>query len=462
MPVLPRDRTILGNLSVVTAFVLIYFIFTSIDPYPPLISLNISILLAWMIFGIFGGSAVSLFCVAATLIFELKTSIKWYPLITASFLASTIIGYIFNEKFNNLYNSFALKLEKSGEALILFDNAIAEKEKKLLSFTEKLKRYSTLKEAVEAFSASLSMDEVCRLIVEKTQATLSKPGRILLFLVDTEKQELMLSVSHGSSRIKAKRGDLLDRWVLRHRKSLIIEDALKDFRFPSHEEDLSEETFRSMISAPFVSENKVIGILRMDSPVEAAYTQDDLRLLNILSDLGALAIQNSYLYSRIQELATKDSLTGLAVRRYFTDRLKEEVNRSARKGTKLAVMMLDIDRFKDYNDRYGHLSGDLVLKHLASIVSRSVKKGDVVARYGGEEFVILMLGRDRTEALTEAEGIRRAIKDSPLKLRRQDADITVSIGVSCYPEDTTLEEELIRMADDRLYKAKSGGRDRVC
>ncbi|MEI6862927.1 MAG: sensor domain-containing diguanylate cyclase, partial [Candidatus Omnitrophota bacterium] len=274
--------------------------------------------------------------------------------------------------------------------------------------------------------------------------------------------ELMLSASHGSSRVKAKQGDMLDHWVLRHRKSLIIEDIMKDFRFPLHDEDVSKETFCSMISAPLVSENKVIGVLRMDSPAEAAYTQDDLRLLDILSYLGALAVQNSYLYSRTQELATKDSLTGLAVRRYFTERLKEEIKRAARRGTKLAVLMLDIDRFKDYNDRYGHLSGDLVLKHLSNIVSRLARKGDVVARYGGEEFVILMLDRDKADALAEAEEIRKKIKDSPLKLRRQDANITVSIGVSSYPEDAGLVEELVRIADDRLYRAKAGGGDKVC
>jgi len=462
MAVSPRDRTTLGSLSIVLVFVLSYLTFTSIDPYPPIISLNISILLAWMIFGTFGGSAVSLFCVVAILIFELRSGIRWYPLLTVSFLFSTIAGYLFTEKFTSIRNDFTLKLEKSEEALILSGAAIAEKERELSSFTEKLKRYSTLKEVVQSFSASLSLDEICRILIEKSRSILNKPGRILLFLVDTEKQELELSASHGSSRIKAKRGDVFDHWVLRHRKSLIMEDVLKDFRFPPQDEEDPGETFRSMISAPLMSENKVIGILRMDSPGEKAYTQDDLRLLDILSDIGALAVQNSYLYARTQELAIKDSLTGLAVRRHFTDRLKEEMKRSAGKGTGLAVLMLDIDRFKDYNDRYGHLSGDLVLKHLSSILNASVKEGDVVARYGGEEFVILMPGRTRDEALAEAESIRKAIKDSPLKLRRQDANITVSVGVASYPEDAALEEDLVRAADDRLYKAKAGGRDRVC
>lgn len=462
MAVLSCNRTILGVLSVALAPALIYLVFIASDPYPPMVALNISIILAWVAAGMFGGAAVSLFSVVATLIFEIKTGMEWYPLLTIFFLLSTIAGYLFTDRLNALRSSFAVKLERSEEAIILSNNSIAGKEEGLSSFTEKLKRYSKLREAVEALSASLSLDNVSRLIIEKSRTIINKSGRVLLYLVDTEKQDLELSASYGSARVKAKRGDIFDHWVLRQRKSLMIEDLLKDFRFPPYEDELSEETFRSVISAPLMNENKVIGVLRMDSPADFAYTQDDLRLLDILSDLGALAVQNSYLYSKTQELAIKDSLTGLAVRRHFLERLKEEVKRSARNVTKLAVLMVDIDRFKEYNDLYGHLSGDLVLKHLAGILSQSAKEGDVVARYGGEEFVVLLPGRDKAQAIVAAETIRNAIKESPLKLRRQDANITVSIGVSSYPEDTALEEELIKMADDRLYKAKAGGRDKVC
>lgn len=461
MAALSRDSKLLGVFSMILVPALSYLIFTAADPYPPIIAFNIAIILAWMALGILGGSAVSLFSVIVTLIFELRSGIEWYPLLTISFLGTTIAGYLCVEKFNNLQNALSLALEKSEEAIILTDNSISDKVNELYLFSEKLNRYSKFKEAVEALSASLSLDEVTRLIVEEAGSVINKDGRILLFLVDTEKQDLMLSSSRGSARVKAKRGDIFDHWVLRHRKSLIIEDVLKDFRFPPFEADAEEDPFRSVISAPLISESKVIGILRIDSPAASAYTQDDLRLLDILSDLGALALQNSYLYSKTQELAIKDSLTGLAIRRHFMYRLKEEVKRSAGRGTKLSVLMVDIDRFKEYNDRYGHLSGDLVLKHISGVISSLVKEGDVVARYGGEEFIILLCGRGKEEAIAEADNIRNAIKGSPLKLRRQDAVLTVSIGVASYPEDTLLEEDLVRISDDRLYKAKSGGRDRV-
>ena len=99
---------------------------------------------------------------------------------------------------------------------------------------------------------------------------------------------------------------------------------------------------------------------------------------------------------------------------------------------------------------------------MARNISSKVREGDVVARYGGEEMAILMIGLDKAKASDEAESIRKRIQDEPLTLRRHKAHVTVSIGVSSYPEDAILEEELIKIADDRLYKAKAAGRNKVC
>ena len=184
--------------------------------------------------------------------------------------------------------------------------------------------------------------------------------------------------------------------------------------------------------------------------------------MDIIGHLGAVAIQNALLYSRTQELAIKDGLTGLVVRRYFLERFLQEIKRAARNNRTLSLLIFDIDYFKAYNDRYGHTAGDLVLKHLARTITSMMREGDIVGRYGGEEIVALLYGRDKTEAESEAEEIRKVIRNKPLTLRRHAANITVSIGLSSYPEDAVLEEELIKVADERLYKAKARGRDRVC
>jgi diguanylate cyclase (GGDEF)-like protein len=200
----------------------------------------------------------------------------------------------------------------------------------------------------------------------------------------------------------------------------------------------------------------------MDSPREFEYTQDDLRLLDIISDLGAVAVQNAFLYSRTQELAIHDGLTGLAVRRYFMERFRNEIKRAARKREEMALLILDIDHFKEYNDKYGHAAGDLVLKHMAKTILGMVDEADVVGRYGGEELVVLLCGKSKKEAAAEAEKIRKAVKEKPFTLRRQETQLTVSIGMATYPEDAVSEEELIRIADGRLYKAKTEGRNRIC
>lgn len=469
-----RAKPILGILSIILSIVQIYALFWFLSQsnistpfYLKLISsvissFNVSILFSWVAFGVAGGIATTALAVTLVFWFDLRTEIHEYHILMLSYFLTAFIGYrlcTIKDKFNR---SYALKMEKLGEEMSVLSADIGGRNSIIASLEKKLTRYSLLKEVVEALSAVLQVDEINNLIMEKTAKILGKKGRMLLFLVDTQKQALILSASRDVSKVKAKQGDIFDHWVLRQRKSLIVEDIKKDFRFAAKDIDDAKDLFRSLIAAPLINESKVIGILRLDNPAELIYTQDDLRLLDIIADLSAVALENALLYYRAQELAIRDGLTGLVVRRYFIERMKEEIKRAARKKDPLSLLMLDIDHFKDYNDKYGHTAGDLVLKHLAKTISSMVEPGDIVVRYGGEEIGVLIYGKGRNNARLEAEAIRKEIKNKSLILRRQRADITVSIGVSSYPEDAFRVEDLIKAADDRLYKAKADGRDRVC
>lgn len=469
-----RARTIAGITAIIISIFLLYILSglpLKGSPETPshlnfvssiILSFNVAILLAWLAFGIFPGTIFSLFLFLSVFILDVRIGSYGYSVFTLSFFITAFIGYALCKIKSNQDRSFLIKLEKLEERINLLNNSVSEKEVNISSVEEKLKRYSVLKEVVESLSAVLMLEDINRLIIDKALKIIGKGDRGLLFLVDTEKQDLMLASSLGAEKVKTKKGDVFDHWVLRHRKSLMVEDTTRDFRFSAEEASRENGLFRSLIATPLVSENKVIGALRLDSPREFTYSQDDLRLLDIISDFAAVAIQNGLLYSKTQELAIRDGLTGLFVRRYFTERFKEEIKRIAGKKKSLSVILLDIDHFKKYNDEYGHTSGDLVLKHLASAVNSMTKEGDIAARYGGEEIIIMLLGMDRPQAAAKAEALRKVIKDKPLMLRRNKADITVSIGVSSYPDDAILEEELIRIADQRLYKAKARGRDRVC
>lgn len=470
-------RTVLGSLSVISfilATVLIYrlpfhqnILSSSSSFYLTfagiLISFyNIAIIFAWLGFGRFMGVTITILSVVFVLILNLRIGLFDHTIYTLPFFFTAFIGFRCTRAQDALNDSYHLKLEKLGEDINILSNEIEEKKRGIFSVEEKLKRYAVLKEVIESFSTQLLLDDIKKLIMEKASRILGRSGRTLLFLVDTEKQELMLSASRGAERVSAKKGDLFDRWVLKHRKSLIVEDIVTDFRFSTDSQDELKKVFRALIASPLMSGDKVIGILRMDNEREFIYAQDDLRLLGIIADIGAVAIENALLYARTQELAMKDSLTGLAVRRYFMGRLHEEVKRTVMRKSHLSLLMIDIDHFKKYNDQFGHAAGDIVLKHLALTMNGLVKEGDIVARYGGEEIVIMLCGRSKEEATLAAEEISRAIKSSPVTLRRHIANVTISVGISSYPEDSLAVEGLIRIADERLYKAKAQGRDRVC
>ena len=359
-------------------------------------------------------------------------------------------------------NSFRLTREKLEEDINILSDTYNKQKTEIKHLNDKLLRYLVLKDVAEVFTTTLLLEDTARLIIERTADTIKKQARILLFLVDADKQELMLSASHGAVKIKGKKGDIFDRWVVKHGIPLIVNDAANDFRFSNSGAEDPKDSFKSLIVTPLLSGNKVIGVLRMDDGLENTFTQDDLRLLDIIGNLGAVAIQNALLYSCVEELAIRDSLTGLFVRRHFMKRFQEEVRRSERKSGELSVLMLDLDKFKWYNDKYGHATGDIVLKDIASTINGMLHVGDMAARYGGEEMAILLAGADQKRAVRLAESIRKKIETRPITVRRQTHNVTVSIGVSTYPKDGINAEELVKAADERLYKAKSEGRNKTC
>ncbi|MGE5196944.1 MAG: GGDEF domain-containing protein, partial [Deltaproteobacteria bacterium] len=218
----------------------------------------------------------------------------------------------------------------------------------------------------------------------------------------------------------------------------------------------------SLISAALISENNFLGLLRLDSLKPRFYSLDDLRVLVTICDLGAVALENAELFQKIHDLAIHDGLTTLYTKGYFLERLKEEQKRSARQRAKFSLLMLDIDHFKDYNDKFGHIAGDLVLKTLSTTILDFLKGlTPVVSRFGGEEFCIILPHIDKKEAHIVAEELRAKIEMTRIILRRQEATITVSIGVAAFPSDAEDEDEIILKADRAMYEAKQNGRNLV-
>ncbi len=187
--------------------------------------------------------------------------------------------------------------------------------------------------------------------------------------------------------------------------------------------------------------------------VARAQTQLEMRQLRL-----RLRHQNE----RLERLAQIDALTGLLNRRAFMDCLRRELSRTERHGGSLAFVMIDLDRFKEINDRNGHPAGDAVLVHAAQILKASVRGHDVVGRYGGEEFCLLLIEVDETAARLVAERCRRRLGEQTVSFQGRTLGATASLGVAFHPRgsDESLEE-LIQRADGALYRAKRSGRDRT-
>ncbi len=336
------------------------------------------------------------------------------------------------------------------------------------SLKARITRYDNLKKIIEDLNRSLLLDAGVDVLTQSVYSLISaRKGRALLFLVNSQAQklELVRSIKEDNDEvILAKDGDIFDQWVLRHSAPLLIEDLKKDFRFDTDSPASPPlRPLSSVISSPLISHNSLLGLLRLENTESGFFTQDDLRFLALVSDLGAVALENSLLFQKTQDLAIHDDLTKLYTRHYFLGRLHDEAKRCSRLDQHLSLMMLDIDFFKQYNDKFGHTAGDIVLKKIASLMKESLSELNfLLSRFGGEEFLVMLSGLDRNKSLLAADAMRRRIEKEKISLRRQDTKVTVSIGVASMPFDTKDEDDLVLKADKAMYKAKQKGRNQVC
>lgn len=165
---------------------------------------------------------------------------------------------------------------------------------------------------------------------------------------------------------------------------------------------------------------------------------------------------------KVEKLSVTDPLTGLYNRRHLMEILQQEYERAVRYSTKFSIIMVDIDHFKDFNDRYGHLTGDMVLTKVAQELKRNLRKHDIIGRYGGEEFVIILPETDLKGAHTVAERYRKLISEKNFGSPNSPLHVTISLGVASYPENKMKDiDDMLRLADTAMYTAKRNGRNRV-
>lgn len=229
---------------------------------------------------------------------------------------------------------------------------------------------------------------------------------------------------------------------------------IKDCKFIREDKELA--AYRDYEIMPLEVQEKTVGYLLADGIEE-----EDKDRFYILAQQFILGIKRAHLYQRVQELAINDSLTGIFTRGYYLARLREEIERSRKFKLNFSLALVDIDNFKYYNDCYGHLVGDLVLKETVRLIKENTRQIDLMGKYGGDEISLVLIETDKQAATQAAERIRHTIEEKRIKAYDEDLQITVSIGIAGFPDDAKQPEQLIAKADQALYEAKQSGRNKV-
>lgn len=247
------------------------------------------------------------------------------------------------------------------------------------------------------------------------------------------------------------------------KRTIIVEDMESSPLWQPYLELTRRFELRACWSTPlFSSQRELLGTFAIYYSEPRTPTPEEMRLVYRSSHITAIALQSDQHEQKLVQLATIDELTHLDNRRHFLQQAGRELKRSQRYQTPMAVLMMDLDHFKNINDQYGHAAGDEVITHFARLCREVLRTSDLTGRLGGEEFAAILPNTDNSAALAAAERLRQAVSNSKVTVNGQDIHYTVSLGMTLLRETDLHVDDLLKRADKLLYQAKREGRNRVC
>jgi diguanylate cyclase (GGDEF)-like protein len=340
---------------------------------------------------------------------------------------------------------------------------------RMRSFQERsAKTFQTFYQASHQFTTALKIEHVFEVLFNVIPTVVKCTRQIGIVFDEVKQVGRVVSVSGTPTDITKGFSFAINAglysFVFQKRKPVIIGDYQqfvdRYYRFVPNE--MKNPSIRSLIIFPILDdEQRCRGLFSVESDETNIFFADVEQILTTLIENASVAFIRSVLYQRMERLATTDGLTGLNNHRHFQELLAREIERSRRYRRPLALLIMDIDHFKSFNDTYGHPVGDLVLKEISKCIQTSIRCNDIAARYGGEEFVVIIPETTEQGAKATAERIRTTIEQHIIISLDRQLRVTVSLGCSAFPENAPSQQALIDTADKALYAAKKGGRNQV-
>jgi diguanylate cyclase (GGDEF)-like protein len=347
--------------------------------------------------------------------------------------------------------------------------AIALENASLYAETKRRARqFEALYEVGRTLASTLSLQDILSRISVAVSGLLEARA-ISLMLLDADGQSLSAvagddTVAPGLQRAEALAGGQMPSLAaVREKRIVAIPDLARETSYGPWLATALREGYRAFLAVPLLVQDRAVGCLNLYLGERHESSKEEEQLLSTLASQAAIAIENARLFEETRQLAITDPLTGLANHRQFYDQLAREFRRSQRYRRPLTLLMLDLDRFKHFNDTYGHLAGDQALRETAGVLRQNARSVDLLARYGGEEFAIILPETEAERALIQAERVRSSVAGHTLSGLEGEAakGVTVSIGVASLAPRMRRIEDLVQAADQALYRAKSSGRNRI-
>jgi diguanylate cyclase (GGDEF)-like protein len=320
---------------------------------------------------------------------------------------------------------------------------------------------SLLSETADFLQSCLSSEEAYKIVIRHIQSQF--PGSSgAICGISNERDAVKVVAQWGSPTLAEDIFPPEDCWALR--RGRVNFSLAPDSKLVCAHIGPNPPTYAMCV--PMMAQGETLGILYLDrsesDSAESQLTEPQEQTIKTLAEHLALTLASLNLREKLRMQAIRDPLTDLFNRRYMEESLQREIRRAARKTIPLVVLMVDVDHFKQFNDSFGHEAGDQLLIELAAVFRNNLRAEDIACRFGGEEFTLILTETTLAIGIDRAEKLRQKVTEQQIDYRGQRLpQVTISIGVSCYPENGDSVESLLRSADLALYRAKRDGRNRV-